>query len=66
MTCFMVRSVLEERCRGVVRLSVLPKAAYLAGRCRKVVPFRVLAKEDSLQRFVRLVFRFAKSCSKED
>ena len=44
---------------GVVRLELLPKAAYLEGRCQGVVSFRVLAKEDSLQRFVRLGFRLA-------
>ena len=32
---------LEGRCRGVVRLSIPPKAAYFEGRCRGVVPFRV-------------------------
>ena len=37
---------LEGRCRGVVRLSIPPKAAYFEGRCRGVVPFRVPTKED--------------------
>ena len=27
-------SLIERRCRGVVRLEFLPKAAYLEGRCR--------------------------------
>ena len=32
-------SYFERRCRGVVRLSIPPKAAYFEGRCRGVVPF---------------------------
>ena len=40
----MVCSVTEGRCRGVVRLSFLPKAAYLEGRCQGGCPFRTLAE----------------------
>ena len=39
---FRVLSTLEGRCRGVVRLSILPKAAYFEGRCRGAVPSSVL------------------------
>ena len=39
----MVCSVTEGRCRGVVRLESLPKAAYFEGRC-PLLPFRFIGR----------------------
>ena len=42
-------NVIEERCRGVARLSFQPKAAYLEERCRGVVRLNLLPKAASLE-----------------
>ena len=45
----MVCNVIEGRCRGVVRLNLLPKAAYLEGRGRGVVRLNLLPKAAYLE-----------------
>ena len=51
-------NVIEGRCRGVVRLSFQPKAAYLEGRCRGVVRLNLLPKAAYLEGRCRGVVLF--------
>ena len=58
-------NVIEGRCRGVVRLSFQPKAAYLEGRCRGVVRLNLLPKAAYLEVSCRGVVLF-RVATKED